>query len=42
MGIYSIIDCYFEEIPENWKVITTSFDEFLVKFLLEQGKKYWL
>ena len=41
-GNYNIIDCFFEEIPNNWKVIANSFDEFLMKFLLEQGRKYWL
>ena len=42
IGSYNIIDCFFEEMPNSWKVIANSFDEFLMKFIQEQGRKYWL
>lgn len=39
---YVILDCYFEECPEDWRIIETSFDDFLSKYLLSNGKKYWI
>lgn len=37
-----IIDCFFEELPEDWEVISENFDEFLFKFIELQGHKFWL
>lgn len=39
---YVILDCYFDEIPENWKAISNDFDTFLLKYLVLNGEKYWL
>lgn len=39
---YPIVDCYFEELPEDWKVIEKSFDEFLNSLTEQNGDKYWL
>lgn len=39
---YVILDCYFEECPEEWRVIEGSFDEFLSKYLLSNGSKFWI
>jgi len=39
---YVILDCYFEEAPEDWSIIEGSFDEFLSKYLLSNGKKFWI
>lgn len=39
---YAIIDCYFEELPNEWRVIAESFDSFLEKYLLSYGDKYWI
>ena len=41
-GGYEILDCYFDEIPENWKVISNDFDAFLHKYIILNGEKYWL
>lgn len=39
---YQIVDCYFEQLPKEWREINLSFDEFLVSFILKQGKKFWI
>ena len=37
-----IIDCYFEQMPSDWEVIDGTFDEFLTKYLISNGNKYWI
>ena len=39
---YSIIDCYHDDNPKNWKVISDSLDDFLNKLIAEKGKRFWL
>lgn len=39
---YVILDCYFEEGPDNWRIIEGSFDDFLSKYLLSGGNKFWI
>ena len=39
---YDILDCYFEELPSDWEIISSDFDEFLVRFLSEEGNKFWI
>jgi len=39
---YCILDCFHEEIPINWEIISESFDQFLEKLIENEGKKYWL
>ena len=37
-----VLDCYFEERPEEWRIIASSFDEFFSKYLLTNGSKFWI
>lgn len=37
-----VIDCYFEEMPSDWSIIASNFDEFLQLLLESDGGKYWL
>ena len=39
---YAVIDCFFEELPEDWTQIAANFDDFLEKIVEQQGKKFWL
>ncbi len=39
---YVILDCYFEECPEDWRIIESSFDDFLSKYLCSNGNKFWI
>lgn len=39
---YAVIDCFFEELPEEWSEISNNFDEFLWEIVEQQGKKFWL
>lgn len=39
---YEILDCYFEEIPSDWEVISNDFDDFLCKYISEEGNKFWI
>jgi len=39
---YTVIDCFFEELPEDWSEIAINFDGFLEKIVEQQGKKFWL
>ena len=39
---YYVVDCYFEELPQDWKIIANNFDEFLTLLIEEKGHKYWL
>lgn len=39
---YEILDCYFEDLPKDWKKIEGSFDSFLQKYLLSYGEKFWI
>jgi len=39
---YQILDCFHEEIPQNWQEITDSFEQFLEKLLELRGERYWL
>ncbi len=38
----AVIDCFFEELPENWIQIAINFDNFLERIVEHQGKKFWL
>ena len=39
---YPIVDCFFEELPSDWKIIDTSFSSFMNNLLDKEGQKYWL
>lgn len=39
---YKVVDCFVEELPQNWNEIACNFDAFLEKILNSQGSKYWL
>ncbi len=39
---YKIIYCIMDELPDTWKVIDTSFNNFVSKLIEEKGRKYWL
>ena len=39
---YDILDCYFEESPREWKIISNDLDAFLVEYLRKHGEKYWI
>lgn len=39
---YEVLDCYFEELPFEWSSIAHSFDEFLVKYIEGDGRKFWI
>ncbi|MCM1327415.1 MAG: SMI1/KNR4 family protein [Bacteroidales bacterium] len=39
---YVVLDCCFEVCPKEWRIIETSFDEFLSKYLLSNGDKFWV
>ena len=37
-----IIDCYFEELPDEWSIIANNLNEFLQLLIESDGTKYWL
>jgi hypothetical protein len=39
---YSVVDCYHDDIPKNWKVIANSFDDFLNQLIDQKGRRFWL
>ena len=39
---YDILDCYFEELPMEWKIISNDLDVFLVEYIRKHGEKYWI
>ncbi len=39
---YNIIDCFFEEMPSEWRTIESSFDKFIYSLIKNDGRKYWL
>jgi hypothetical protein len=39
---YDILDCYHDDKPQNWKVISNSFSDFLKRLIDGKGKRYWL
>lgn len=39
---YQIVDCYFQELPEEWKLIEENFNDFLNLLIEQSGSKYWL
>lgn len=39
---YEILDCFHEELPENWKKIADSLDDFLANLIETEGELYWL
>ncbi len=41
-GTYQILDCFHEQIPDEWKPFGTSFDFFLEELIDRKGSKYWL
>lgn len=41
-GGYELLDCYHDEEPQKWKVITDSLDDFLIKLIDSKGERYWL
>lgn len=38
----AVIDCYFEEMPNDWSIIAKNFNEFLQLLIESEGSKYWL
>ena len=40
-GTYEIIDCYHDDLPKNWNVISNSFEDFLERLIDLKGKRYW-
>lgn len=38
----SIVDCFFEEMPDNWDIIAKDFDNFLDRLIDSNGRKYWI
>ena len=39
---YEILDCFHEELPENWNKITDSLEDFLTNLIRTEGDLYWL
>jgi SMI1 / KNR4 family (SUKH-1) len=39
---YEIIDCCHDDLPENWKIITDSFSDFVNQLINARGLSYWL
>jgi len=39
---YKILHCIMELFPEDWIIISKSFEEFILKLINERGKKFWL
>ncbi len=39
---YEIIDCYHEDNPKDWAVISTSFSDFMNKLIDSKGSSFWL
>jgi hypothetical protein len=39
---YEILDCYHDEEPQDWRVISNSFNDFAESLLNEKGKRFWL
>ena len=39
---YEIIDCYHEDNPKDWAVISTSFSDFMNKIIDSKGSSFWL
>lgn len=41
-GEYQILDCYHDDHPTNWKVISYSLDGFINELIKQKGRKFWL
>ncbi len=39
---YKVVDCFMEELPQDWNEVASSFDVFLKEIIKSQGRKYWL
>ncbi|MGZ4122655.1 MAG: SMI1/KNR4 family protein [Tumebacillaceae bacterium] len=39
---YQVLDCYHDDKPSNWLVISNSFDEWIKRVVLHNGEKFWL
>ena len=39
---YKVIDCYFDDVPNNWRIIAKDFDDFIKQIVENNGNKYWL
>lgn len=39
---YDILDCYHDDSPKNWTIISNSLDDFLERLIDEKGKRFWL
>lgn len=39
---YEVLDCYHDEAPQNWNIITDSLDDFFLKLIESKGERYWL
>ena len=39
---YLILDCFSEEVPDEWSDIHQSFDSFLQLLIESKGEKFWL
>ncbi|AOR22468.1 SMI1/KNR4 family protein [Clostridium taeniosporum] len=37
-----IIDCFTEELPSEWRIISNDFNQFIDEFIENDGAKYWL
>jgi hypothetical protein len=38
----AVVDCFVEELPQNWNVIASNFNDFMDRIITGQGSKYWL
>ncbi|MEG0773886.1 MAG: hypothetical protein RR409_11195 [Clostridium sp.] len=39
---YKVLDCFHEELPQSWSVISEDFDKWLELLVLNEGAKFWL
>ena len=39
---YEILDCYHDGHPQDWKVISNSFQDFIEILIDEKGRRFWL
>ncbi len=39
---YEIVDCYFEELPSEWRSVSDKLDDFLEKYIVKNGEMFWI
>lgn len=39
---YEVVDCYFEELPSDWSAVAEKLDDFLEKYIMKNGEKFWI